>query len=548
MAGERTATRGIIAQSRPAGWAALRRLAAEHWPLAVAIALVAVAGVPSLNFQYGPDQALFMYAGKALLRGQTLYVDVWDVKPPGVFWVYALAGWLPAGARGLRAFDLVFALASVTAVYLLGRHLWDRAAGAVAGLLYGLLYVTTSGYWNMAQPDSFMVLPVVLGVLAWDRGLPGSAVRTALFCGLLFGLAFQFRSVVALLPAALVAWELCRQDRRQSIKRTLWLAGGFAAVQALTLGYLAAGGAAGEYLFAQFRFARHYAALGGPYAFDGFDRDNYLTGLRGSVMWYTVSRLLVSAPALAAVFFGGLVRADRGVRLMSLLLLVAVAGVAVQAKFFVYHWHVAVPFLALLAAWTAVQTWTLLRQRYHRRWAALASGAGVLGLLAFTPMVTDGGLGEWRDLVRYVREPAYRPVYFDRFGLRNHGTYSFSASEEAANYVRARTTTNDLTFVWGYDPNFYLISGRDSASRFLSFLPLMPVFTPEEWKQEFVRDLETKRPAYILIQQGENARWITGRTEDSAAWVRQFSAFHALIERDYVFDLRIEDYAIYRRR
>jgi hypothetical protein len=139
-------------------------------------------------------------------------------------------------------------------------------------------------------------------------------------------------------------------------------------------------------------------------------------------------------------------------------------------------------------------------------------------------------------------------MYFDRFGLRNHGTYSYRASVEVSGYVRSHTRDGDTVFVWGYDPNLYLASGRDSASRFLSLLPLMPTFTPDSWKREFVADLERGRPACIVIQRGENARWITGRPDDSAEWVRQFTAFDALLNRDYVFDQRIEDYYIYFRK
>lgn len=564
MLGERTAPAPVRAGSGGMVRRAAVALWTAHWPLLIALGAVAAIGLPTVNFVYGPDQALFVYIGRGLARGQTLYADLWDVKPPGVFWLYALATRIPGGYRAVRAFDLAYALATVAAVYALGRYLWGRGAGTLAGLLYGTVYVTASGYWNMAQPDSFLVLPVVLGVLAWEGGMRGGATRSALAAGLLFGFAFQFRSVMALLPAALALRELWPamagreeratrppggwQRRRESGRRLAALAGGAALVQLLTLLYLAAGGAVSDYLYGQLRFAGKYVRLGGPYAWDSLTPGSYLSGLRGSVMWFGASRLLLTAPALAALLVGGVLRADRGVRLMALLLATAVLGVAVQAKFFVYHWHVALPFLALLAAWTARETWRELRARFSRRGAVAAAGASVILLLLFTPQVTDPGVREWQDLVWYAVQPSYRDRYYDRFGLRGHGTYSFRASQEVANYIRARTRPGETIFVWGYDPNVYLISGRESASRFLSFLPLMPVFTPERWRQEFVRDLETRRPAYILLQRGENARWITGRRDDSAEWVTRFTGFNDLLTREYELDRRIEDFYIYRRR
>jgi hypothetical protein len=522
---------------------------ADHWPLMLAAAVVTIVGLPTVNFAYGPDQALFAYIGDALARGRTLYVDVWDVKPPGVFWVYALATRLPFEPRAIRAFDLAWTLATVAAVYALGRSLWGRAEGAVAGLLYGIAYVTTSGYWNMAQPDSFLVLPLITGVLAWEGGVRGARMHGALLAGVLFGLTFQFRSVVALIPVALVARELWMGGARAAWgRRVVYLAAGFLAFQVLTVLYLVFGGALGEYLYAQFRFARHYASLGGPYAYDRLTLGNYLSGLRGSLMWFAASRLLLVAPALAAIVVGGVLRAGGGVRLCALLLAAAVVGVAVQAKFFVYHWHPVLPFLALLAGWAWAELWRALRLRFKPARATAVIGAMVATLLFFTPQITDPGVREWQDLVRFARDRSYRSLYYDRFGLWGHGTYSFRASEEVANYVAARSQPGETVFVWGYDPNLYLISRRESASRFLSLLPLMTTFTPEKWKREFVAELERKRPAFILIQRGENARWISGRADDSAEWVTEFVPFNEFIIHNYRFDRRIEDYYIYQRR
>lgn len=463
MLGERTQPRLPERVRRERAWVSVPALLRGHLPLVWACAAVLLIGLPTLNFVYGPDQALFEYIGRGIARGERLYVDLWDVKPPGIFWVYAAVSWLPAGFRGLRAFDLAFTLVAMGAVYALGAWWWERGAAAIGAFLYGLIYVTTTGYWNMAQPDSFMVLPVVLGVLAWEWRGDGNGRRGAVLSGLLFGLAFQFRTVVALLPAVLVLWNLWRTREPAAVIRGLLAVAGFALFQALTLLYLALNGAVGEYLFAQFRFARHYAALGGPYAYDRFDSSSYLSGLRGSLMWFNGSRLFMMAPALAAILWGGVLRGDRAIRLCSWLMLAAVAGVAIQAKFFIYHWQTATPFLALLAGWTARETWRELRRRFALPAATglFAAAAGVL--LTFTPQITDAGIGQWRDIIRYATEPSYRHTYYDRFGLRGHGSYSYEASVEVSGYIRERTQPGDTVFVWGYDPNMYLETGRVSA-------------------------------------------------------------------------------------
>jgi hypothetical protein len=548
MVGERIAVRAGIRRG-PAGLThAVATIAVTHWPLLIALAVVAMAGLPTLNFAYGPDQALFAYIGNGLAHGKTLYVDLWDVKPPGVFWVYALATRMPFGFHGVRAFDLLYTLVTVVTAYALAARWWGRSTGAVAGLLYGVVYVTSSGYWESAQADSFMVLPVILGVLAWEERGRVRGRRGALLAGLAFGVAFQFRPVIALLPLGLAVWDLWSAwGRREAMRRVLLLIAGAVLVQALTLLYLAAGGALHDYLYAQFVFGGHYARLGGYYFPDGVTAANFLPGVRNALVWFTTTWLLLTVPGLIAVFVGGVLRTDRAVRLAALLSGAAVLSVIVQTKFFIYHWHPVLALLAMLAAWTASAAWRALRRRLSRPRAVAVAVVVVGGLVLLCPRITDG-LAEWPDLVRYVIQPSYRTAYYDRFGTYDAPGYSFRASEEVSDYIRARTRPGDTIFVWGYDPNVYVMTGRDSASRFLSFLPLMPPFAPERWRQEFVHDLEVKRAAYVLVQRGENIRWVTGRSDDTAAWVQQFTAFNDLLARDYVFDRRIEDYFIYRHR
>src|SRR3989442_5364215 len=58
--------------------------------LAVALAFVVFRALPNLTYPMGNDQATYGLIGGALLHGQKLYRDAWDMKPPGIFWIYAV--------------------------------------------------------------------------------------------------------------------------------------------------------------------------------------------------------------------------------------------------------------------------------------------------------------------------------------------------------------------------------------------------------------------------------------------------------------------------
>ncbi|HJX00321.1 MAG TPA: hypothetical protein VJ453_09170, partial [Terriglobales bacterium] len=56
----------------------------------VTILLVVVYAIPILTFPPGRDQGTYLQIGQSLLEGKHLYVQLWDNKPPGIFWVYAV--------------------------------------------------------------------------------------------------------------------------------------------------------------------------------------------------------------------------------------------------------------------------------------------------------------------------------------------------------------------------------------------------------------------------------------------------------------------------
>jgi hypothetical protein len=532
-------------------------LVRAHWPALLAAGITIAIGIPTLIYPYGPDQALFAYIGRRLTRGAALYTDVWDVKPPGIFLIYAAIELIPGPqVRLLRVVDLLYTSATVIAIYALARLYWDRLAAAVAGVLYGITYAIATGYWHTAQPDSFMVLPLICALIAFERSRRSGSAIPALLSGVLFGIAVQLRPTILLVPVALVILDVCGEyiaggPRRKRVgaggRRMLYLAAGGTAVQLLIMVWLLLRGSLGAFLYAQFDFASEYARLGGPYSPDGLTPGSYLAGLRSSTMYIVFTRLLLVAPAIAGAIIGGVIRRERPVIQMSVLAFAAFLSVAVQAKFFLYHWHGLLPFLALLSGWSAGYLWRSLRAaRYSVKASAAALALAGALLLFLTPSVTDRAAREWDGFVRYWLEPEHRSAYYDRFGLYGRGTFSYRASDEVSSYLRSETHPGDTIFVWGYDPLLYSATGRDTPSRFTSFLPLMTTWTPQAWLDEFVDDLERREPAYIILQRNENARWITGHWIDPVDYVPLIPRFQSLLDTRYEFDRRIEDYLLFR--
>ena len=178
------------------------------------MALVALSAA-LLFFDFGAhvlatnDEARFpMMARDILARGHWLLPEINGApmlnKPPLHAWLIALAAW-PTGAVTQRTAvlpSLLGGLALVAGTYWVGRRAFDVEAGLIAGLIA----VTTAGVFSLARspvPDMTLSLAMVAAmgafVAAEFEGRRGALIAFYL----LVGIAFWSKGPVGLLPLAI---------------------------------------------------------------------------------------------------------------------------------------------------------------------------------------------------------------------------------------------------------------------------------------------------------------------------------------------------------
>src|SRR5438034_5994313 len=91
---------------------------------------------PTIYWPFDYDQGTFAYGGSAILRGEKPYIDFWDIKPPNIFYEYAIAFTLfGKSVLAIRLYDYLNALLTIALLFLLGTRLWKntpwRHIGAV---------------------------------------------------------------------------------------------------------------------------------------------------------------------------------------------------------------------------------------------------------------------------------------------------------------------------------------------------------------------------------------------------------------------------------
>jgi hypothetical protein len=194
------------------------------------------------------DAWLFACYGRELLGGATLYADVWDNKPPGIFWINALGLWLSGGSlTGIWALCGLAVLATAIVYFFACRRLYGGSTAWIA-TVPACLYLNVWHYHvGCNRPETFLVLTELACVWLYCRAVTGSRHQRAmmLLAGVCGGLGLCMKQSALAASAAVGAHLVYLAIRgkvpwRDAIYRAgLFATGWCAAVVASSAGVLA---------------------------------------------------------------------------------------------------------------------------------------------------------------------------------------------------------------------------------------------------------------------------------------------------------------------
>ncbi len=139
------------------------------------------------------DSGVFLYVGWRVLHGDVPYRDVWDHKPPLIYFIDALGLTLtPHSLWGVWLLQGIFIFFTFFVLYklLAGEFGTPAALGGTIAFATGLLTILARGNVTEEYPLLFQVLCFMLFVRAYRQDFP---VRTSFWMGILGALAFLFK-------------------------------------------------------------------------------------------------------------------------------------------------------------------------------------------------------------------------------------------------------------------------------------------------------------------------------------------------------------------
>jgi hypothetical protein len=514
-----------------------------------------------LMFPFGRDQGVYAVIADRILAGGMPYRDAWDIHPPGLYYVYALAEWL-FGHRmvALRILEVIGLLSLYFPFRTIGYSLYESwEAGIITWALAALAYAM-SEYWYTGQSESVGAILTIWAVgFSVDSASPLGRIGTWAAMGLLFGLCFVLKPQLALtaLPcAAYAGWIEWRRTGSALCAGYPALVGAAASVIPIgaCLAWLWVHGAWGAMYETYVHYAPAYTAL----------KWKPLAPVFGAfTIWVsTVGLFIKRLPAiviigLAATFLWR----QRGVcrRPAGLLLGTAIAfqllAVGIAGKLFEYHYFAAL-FLSVIVAGDGLA----------KLWKRYVNGSRV-GALIFCALVVVPGLilpahrhspPPETGATQFWRRSATRTAWLLGIGpkltrqqlngqLYNLYDTNLTDYEETAKLVDTITRSDDSIFIWGSESVIYWLANRRPASHFVHDFPLRVSWDQERSRASLIRELKEGHPAVIIEEAGDFAPDIVGNGMDSMESLRTFPQLEDYVNKYFTPAAQIGKMTILRR-
>ncbi|MCX8038308.1 MAG: hypothetical protein N3D11_14865 [Candidatus Sumerlaeia bacterium] len=558
------------------------------WTHVGALLIVGVAGVlcgvPTLPEPFGVDQGIYAYIAERLLEGAVDHRDVFDHKPPAIHFAYAKAFFILGHTMwSIRLLDLLAAVATAMALYVVGCFWISAHAGVIAGVLYLAYYAGLFDWMSRAQPETWVNLMFAAGLaaLSWRcvrRGgdcasggndpvseptSPNGAGQECparrfiwpiapLVAGVFLGLGIWFKPTILMLAPVWLFPLGCSVasgdgERWKNFARDLAAAAaGAVAVSVIVLAYYALNGALRDLYEALVVFnVRYHSRLGLLRGWGDFWRalDGILRPLFGL--------MLLALPAIFALA-SARYRASSAMGLVWLGL--ALGTVFWQGSFARNHCVVLLPPLAFLAALTTDRAIRLARNLSGQVSAGeRASALNVMGavftaaLVLFVVFTLIQALAQRWMKFHAVASRAITPEqYYASFWLKGapgKGGYSFQDLREIAAYLEANTTPDQTIFVWGFRPILAWLAHRRMPTRFCFRYPLTRANNPRWWN-EFLGDLDRSPPEFFVVVLDDRGRYHPETSKDA---LEHNGALSRFLRERYVLDRTMTDFEMWKK-
>ena len=487
----------------------------------------------ALNPHLSPDGQMFAYVGQQWVQGRVPYVQIWDLKPPGIFALVALVfRFFPGSFTALAFVEGTFILATVATVYFFMRRCGAALPAALLATLAAAIACNLKDFNAYGTlTEIYLLCPATLSMYFFVRAGRQFEGKWVFLAGVMAGGAALFKPV-GLSPflaqgAFLILLVLGRKIHPVTFARLVIISSaGLVAAWVPFMVYFAAHHALGAMLDASILAPVMYAT-GGHHSF--LFTVNYLASNLQPLSSLIVCAAVGVGLNLSSIAEGGLFRPIAEEETPSIefwwpLVILWLFGdfCAVMAGGRGFN-HYFLPLCSSLSVAAGFAYWKLTDQipKYPN---GLALKVGMLAII-LGPLLSAQSL-DVRDFANMVarRESPPAPPW-----------------EKMADALNQRRRPTDTLFIWEYLPQIYYITGMRSPTRELfAFHIFESSAFYEKFGHHIIRELDDNPPTFIVNEPTDP--WIPDFEERGGFVLKDF---RQLLQSRYHLVFQVEGLNLY---
>ena len=477
------------------------------------------------------DEFFYLTGAREINAGRVLYTDFADVKPVGIFYIYALADKLAGG--DLQRDFLVLRLFSVAAVFLIsimlwliGKRLYNERAGYMAALLFALYSTCVRGSEVLAaNTELFSTLFMTASLCFYCRGKFRLGYTDLLPAALFLSLAFLVNSRCGVVVLAyVVCLFIFSKNKMGAVLKTIASAVAFLLPIGLVIAYYWHIGHLSEYINWQFVFTKYYV---GAYSFfmrifRGVLVYRFLAGLLPLLFFAVYLYCAESSGAKEHGRFG-----QAGLFLLVLLGVLWLSAFSGGKHVERYYFQMFIP-LTLMAG-AGLDTFL----KVH---GSVAVKALVIIMLLISPVIYlhMNLISMWLDK---------KPLTYQAF---------MSQRQAAVDFIKQNSSPDDSILVWPFGDLFYCASERrlatpiyDPSGHLLGGKYLNTKERVDQFYGMFFDHLEAAKPAVIVDSTGNFG---TEGSDINQYMVPYLEKFRDYVKTNYGPAEKAGKYTVYKRK
>lgn len=481
------------------------------YALILIIVLTGIIRIGLLGVPIERDEGEYAYAGQLILQGIPPYQEVFNMKFPGTYALYAFfMAIFGQTHQSLHLALLIINVITIVLVFLLAKQIANRLCGVISAAGFALLSMSESVEGIYTYAEHFVIVFAVGGLLLMLKGLATQKKYKLFIAGLLLGLGFVMKQHGIAFVALAVLYILYDSLRRRPVQwreliiRSFSLAGGVLTVVAVLCIIMIWTGVFRSFLFWTIDYASRYVS-------------QKPINQAWPIFKYFFMPILSSAPLLwilVGMGFFALLAKNIHVHHRVFLIMFAIFSFLSICPGFYFRPHYFILLLPCTALFIglAISAFADYLSRLFSR--NIQYGVPILLILICLS-----------QSIYIQRDYLFRMNYFE-ISRSMYWLCPFYESLKIAEFLKEHTVPEDRIAIFGSEPQIFFYSQRRSASPYIYMYPLMEDHDfALNMQRDFIKDVESSNPKYMLYVNVPNS-W--AMTSDSHKEIFQWLDSHLL--------------------